>query len=87
MGGIDISRNAIKRQFLPGDCRFLHAGSIHKSGQAYGFIGRDVMASETEVALKIEIMLQINERLYLTGLIGQTLYEQARIKIQKNERG
>ena len=41
------------------------------------------MASETEVALKIEIMLQINERLYLTGLIGQTLYEQARIKIQK----
>ena len=35
------------------------------------------MASETEVALKIEIMLQINERLYLTGLIGQTLYEQA----------
>ena len=45
------------------------------------------MASETEVALKIEIMLQINERLYLTGLIGQTLYEHARIKIQKNERG
>lgn len=45
------------------------------------------MASETEVALKIEIMLQINERLYLIGLIGQTLYEQARIKIQKNERG
>lgn len=87
MGGIDISINAGKRQFLPGDCRFRYAGSIHKSGQAYGFIGRDVMASETEVALKIEIMLQINERLYLTGLIGQTLYEQARIKIQKNERG
>lgn len=60
---------------------------IYKSGRAYGFIGSDVMASETEVALKIEIMLQINERLYLTGLIGQTLYEQARIKIQKNERG
>ena len=31
------------------------------------------MASETEVALKIEIMLQINERLYLKGLISQTL--------------
>lgn len=45
------------------------------------------MASETEVALKIEIMLQINERLYLKGLINQTLYEQAKLKIIKNERG
>ncbi len=45
------------------------------------------MASETEVALKIEIMLQINERLYLKGLISQTLYEQAKLKIIKNERG
>ena len=45
------------------------------------------MASEIDVALKIEIMLQINERLYLTGCINQTLYEQAKIKIQKNERG
>lgn len=45
------------------------------------------MASEIDVALKIEIMLQINERLYLTGFINQTLYEQAKIKIQKNERG
>ena len=45
------------------------------------------MASETEVALKIEIMLQINERLYLKGLTSQTLYEQAKLKIIKNERG
>ena len=45
------------------------------------------MASETEVARKIEIMLQINERLYLKGLISQTLYEQAKLKIIKNERG
>ena len=45
------------------------------------------MESETEVALKIEIMLQINERLYLKGLISQTLYEQAKLKIIKNERG
>ena len=45
------------------------------------------MASETEVALKIEIMLQINERLYLKGLISQTLYEQVKLKIIKNERG
>lgn len=45
------------------------------------------MASETEVALKIEIMLQINERLYLKGLISQTLYKQAKLKIIKNERG
>ena len=45
------------------------------------------MASETEVALKIEIMLQINERLYLKGLISQTLYEQTKLKIIKNERG
>ena len=45
------------------------------------------MASETEAALKIEIMLQINERLYLKGLISQTLYEQAKLKIIKNERG
>ena len=45
------------------------------------------MASETEGALKIEIMLQINERLYLKGLISQTLYEQAKLKIIKNERG
>lgn len=45
------------------------------------------MANEMEAALKREIMLQINERLYLTGWIGQTLYEQAKIKIQKKERG
>ena len=44
------------------------------------------MKSETQSALKSEIMLQINERLYLRGLIGRELYEQAKVKIVKNER-
>ena len=30
---------------------------------------------------KQEIMLQINERLYIQGLISKDLYEQAKIKI------
>ena len=72
---------------MEGAAAFAVGGRIGRSGQAYGFIGSDVMASEREVALKIEIMLQINERLYLTGFINQTLYEQAKIKIQKTERG
>jgi len=50
-------------------------------------MGSDVMASELQAALKSEIMLQINERLYLRGLISQTLYEQAKFKIVKKERG
>ena len=45
------------------------------------------MKSETQAALKSEIMLQINERLYLRGLISRELYEQARVEIVKNERG
>lgn len=44
------------------------------------------MASETREALKSEILLQVNERLYLGGLISREIYEQARVKIVKNER-
>ena len=44
------------------------------------------MASEMQTELKNEIMLQINERLYISGLISRELYEQARLKIVKNER-
>ena len=44
------------------------------------------MASEIQAELKSEIMLQINERLYIRGLISRELYEQARLKIVKNER-
>ena len=44
------------------------------------------MASEIPTELKGEIMLQINERLYISGLISRELYEQARLKIVKNER-
>ena len=44
------------------------------------------MANEMQAALKGEIMLQVNERLYLRGLISRELYEQARIRIVKNER-
>ena len=44
------------------------------------------MTDEMLSALKSEIMLQINERLYLRGLISRELYELARVKIVKNER-
>lgn len=44
------------------------------------------MASEIQTELKNEIMLQINERLYISGLISRELYEQARLKIVKTER-
>ena len=44
------------------------------------------MTSETQSALKSEVMLQINERLYLRGLISREVYEQARVKIVKKER-
>ena len=44
------------------------------------------MASEIQAELKSEIMLQINERLYISGLISRELYEQARLKIVKTER-
>ena len=44
------------------------------------------MASEMHSELKSEIMLQINERLYISGLISRELYEQARLKIVKTER-
>lgn len=43
------------------------------------------MASEAQ-ALKSEILLQINERLYIRGLISRELYEQARVRIVKQER-
>jgi len=33
--------------------------------------------------LRDEIMLQVNERLYIMGLISRELYEQAKIKILK----
>ena len=45
------------------------------------------MANEMQAALKSEILLQINERLYLRGLISRELYEQAKVRIVKNERG
>lgn len=44
------------------------------------------MASEIQAELKSEIMLQINEHLYIRGLISRELYEQARLKIVKTER-
>lgn len=44
------------------------------------------MASEIQTELKSEIMLLINEHLYIRGLISRELYEQARLKIVKNER-
>ena len=44
------------------------------------------MQSEAQAALKSEIMLQINKRLYLRGLISRELYEQAKVRIVKNER-
>jgi len=37
-------------------------------------------------ALKVEIMLQVNEQLYIRGLISRELYEQAKIKIVQNGR-
>ena len=45
------------------------------------------MANGMQAELKSEIMLQINERLYLRGLIGRELYEQAKVKIVTYERG
>lgn len=33
------------------------------------------------VSLKQEIMLHVNKRLYIQGMISKELYEQARIKI------
>lgn len=44
------------------------------------------MASENQAALRSEIMLQINEHLYIRGLISRELYEQAKFKIVKKER-
>ena len=44
------------------------------------------MAGKMQVELKSEIMLLINEHLYVRGLISRELYEQARLKIVKNER-
>ena len=41
----------------------------------------DAMTAE----LKSEIMLQVNEHLYISGLISREIYEQAKIKIVKNE--
>ena len=34
--------------------------------------------------LKSEMMLQVNERLYLKGIISRELYEQAKVQIVKN---
>ena len=39
------------------------------------------MTSEPQEALKSEIMLQINEHLYLRGLISREVYEQAKVRI------
>ena len=46
----------------------------------------EALASEARTVLYSEIMLQVNERLYLRGLISREVYEQARVKIVKNER-
>ena len=40
--------------------------------------------NETLTALRSEIMLQINERLYLRGLISREVCEQAKVRIVKN---
>lgn len=45
------------------------------------------MTVQAQVSLKSEIMLQVNERLYIGGLIGRELYEQAKAEIVKHERG
>ncbi len=44
------------------------------------------MEGEIQAALKSELMLQINERLYLGGHISRELYEQAKLKLVKKER-
>ena len=44
------------------------------------------MADGVRTALKLEILLQINDRLYRRELISRDLYEQAKVKIIKNER-
>ena len=44
------------------------------------------MASGMQAALKSEILFQVNERLYLRGLISRELYEQAKVRIIKHER-
>ena len=43
------------------------------------------MQMQTE--LKCEIMLQINERLYIQGYITKEMYEQAKLKIIEKEQG
>lgn len=35
--------------------------------------------------LRQEIMLQVNERLYIRGMIPETLYEQAKLKIVESK--
>lgn len=37
--------------------------------------------------LKCEIMLQINEKLYIQGYISKEIYEQAKLKIIEKEQG
>lgn len=42
---------------------------------------------QTQGELKTEIMLQINERLYIQGSISRDMYEQAKCKIVEKGQG
>lgn len=48
--------------------------------EPYTVIGSGKMRAQNDM-LKQEIMLQCNEKLYLTGVISREMYEQAKIKI------
>lgn len=55
--------------------------------KAYSYsMGGGVMLGQTRSELIHEIMLQINERLYLKEKISRELYEQAKLKIVKAEK-
>lgn len=41
---------------------------------------------QAQAELKREIMLQINERLYIQGYITKEMYEQAKLRIIEKER-
>ena len=44
------------------------------------------MADGARTALKLEILLQLNERLYRRGVVSRDLYEQARARLAQSER-
>ena len=44
------------------------------------------MADGVRTALKLEILLQINERLYRRGVVSRDLYEQAKVRLAQSGR-